>query len=77
VGHFDDAFTSRIHHKFGYPDFTEEDRKKIWKSFTEKLEKDRGDYIRLAIDAKEFIESSAKMKAAKWNGREIRNGMLL
>jgi hypothetical protein len=43
----------------------------------DKLQKDRGDYIRLSIDAKEYIESSKMMKAVKWNGREIRNGKLL
>jgi len=76
VGQFDDAFTSRIHHKFQYPDFTDEDRKTIWKSFMEKLEKERGTSIRLAIDAKEYLANSKEMEQVKWNGREIRNGKL-
>ncbi|KAL3421222.1 ATPase family AAA domain-containing protein 3B 1 [Phlyctema vagabunda] len=74
IGHFDDAFTSRIHHKFRYPDFTDEDRKKIWKSFMDKLDKERGGYIRLGIDAREYLESSKEIEQVKWNGREIRNG---
>lgn len=73
IGSFDDAFISRIHFQLGYPDFTDENRRKVWQTFIDKLERERGDYIRLKIDAKEYLDGK-EMKAVKWNGREIRNG---
>ncbi|KAF2091476.1 hypothetical protein K490DRAFT_32941 [Saccharata proteae CBS 121410] len=72
VGKFDDAFISRIHVQLYYPDFTESDRRKIWQTFIDKLERERGDYIRLNIDAKEYLDGK-ELKSVKWNGREIRN----
>jgi len=74
VGSFDDAFISRIHIKLYYPNFTDEERQKVWKTFTDKLARDRGDYMRMNIDAKEYLASQA-MRSLQWNGREIRNGM--
>ncbi|KAL4894971.1 hypothetical protein BDV59DRAFT_174221 [Aspergillus ambiguus] len=72
VGTFDDAFISRIHVQLYYSDFTTEERQLVWKTFTDKLARERGDYIRLNIDAKEYIRC-AEVRALKWNGREIRN----
>ncbi|OLN96128.1 ATPase family AAA domain-containing protein 3B 1 [Colletotrichum chlorophyti] len=72
VGSFDDAFISRIHVQLYYPDFTDEERQKVWKTFIDKLGRERGDTLRLTIDAKEYIESTKKHDV-KWNGREIRN----
>jgi SpoVK/Ycf46/Vps4 family AAA+-type ATPase len=76
VGHFDDAFISRIHVQIFYPDFTDDERQQVWKTFIKKLDDERGHYLRLTIDAKEYIEGKA-IKAVKWNGREIRNGKSL
>jgi hypothetical protein len=73
VGSFDDAFISRVHIQLYYPDFTDEQRQQVWKTFIDKLATDRGDYMRLNIDAKEYLRG-ADMRALKWNGREIRNG---
>lgn len=73
VGSFDDAFISRIHVQLYYPDFDDESRQKVWQTFIDKLDRERGDYIRLNIDAKEYLEGK-ELKAVKWNGREIRNG---
>lgn len=73
VGMFDDAFISRVHVQLYYPDFTDEERQRIWKTFIDKLAKEKGNYIRLNIDAKEYIRG-AELKSLKWNGREIRNG---
>lgn len=73
VGSFDDAFISRIHVKLYYQDFTESQRQQVWQTFIDRLAQDRGDYMRLNIDAKEYLRSS-HVKAMKWNGREIRNG---
>ena len=73
VGTFDDAFISRIHIQLYYADFSDEERQQIWKTFTDKLARERGDYMRLNMDAKEYLRHE-KVKAIKWNGREIRNG---
>lgn len=75
VGAFDDAFMSRVHIQLYYPEFTEKEREMVWKTFTDKLQRERGDTIRLNIDAKEYIRG-ADMRAVEWNGREIRNGKL-
>lgn len=75
VGSFDDAFISRIHVHLYYPDFDEESRAKVWKTFIDKLERERGDYIRLSLKAEEYIEGD-EIKAVKWNGRDIRNGKI-
>lgn len=76
VGAFDDAFISRIHVQLFYPEFTDEQRQLVWKTFIKKLARERGDYIRLNIDAKEYIQGK-EMRAVQWNGREIRNGKML
>lgn len=73
VGAFDDAFISRIHISLYYPDFTEEDRKQVWKTFFDKLEDERGDIMRVPIGTKDYTEGQ-EVRALKWNGREIRNG---
>ena len=73
VGSFDDAFISRIHVKIYYPDFTDDQRRQVWKTFVDKLNRERGDYMRLSPDAKYYMKGK-EMKAVKWNGREIRNG---
>ncbi|KAF2258988.1 P-loop containing nucleoside triphosphate hydrolase protein [Lojkania enalia] len=72
IGSFDDAFISRIHVQLYYPDFDEDSRRKVWQTFIDKLQHERGDYLRLNIDAKEYLEGK-ELKAVKWNGREIRN----
>lgn len=72
VGHFDDAFIPRIHVQIFYPDFTDDERQQVWKTFTNKLSHQRGHYLRLTIDARVFIGGNA-VKAVKWNRREIRN----
>jgi SpoVK/Ycf46/Vps4 family AAA+-type ATPase len=72
VGAFDDAFISRIHVKLYYPEFTDSERQRVWQTFIDKLARDRGQRIRVSIDAKEFIRGKA-MREVRWNGREIRN----
>lgn len=68
-----DAFISRIHVQLFYKDFTDEERQKVWMTFVTKLTKERGKYIRITMDAKDYIRG-AEIRAVKWNGREIRNG---
>ncbi|KAI1383576.1 P-loop containing nucleoside triphosphate hydrolase protein [Hypoxylon trugodes] len=72
VGLFDDAFVSRVHLQLYYPDFDDDQRRQVWQTFIDKLAKERGDYMRLNVDAKDYIRG-AEMRALKWNGREIRN----
>ncbi|KAJ4982815.1 hypothetical protein SVAN01_11688 [Stagonosporopsis vannaccii] len=72
VGSFDDAFLSRIHVQLYYPDFEETDRRRVWQTFIDKLLRERGEYVRLNIDAKEYLDAK-ELRAVKWNGREIRN----
>lgn len=73
VGTFDEAFVSRIHIQLFYPDFTDNERQRIWKTFIDKLERERGDFVRLSLKAEEYLQGD-QVKAVRWNGREIRNG---
>ncbi|KLU88125.1 hypothetical protein MAPG_07112 [Magnaporthiopsis poae ATCC 64411] len=72
IGSFDDAFMSRIHVHLRYPEFTDDDRKRVWQTFMNKLKKERGDTMRLTMDAKDYVNGK-EMRKLKWNGREIRN----
>lgn len=45
-------------------------------TFVNKFTKDRGKYMRVSMDAKDYIKGK-EVQAIKWNGREIRNGMLI
>lgn len=44
VGHFDDAFMSRIHVIIHYKTLSVEDRRKIWAQFFDKLEEERDEF---------------------------------
>ncbi|KAI0190854.1 P-loop containing nucleoside triphosphate hydrolase protein [Astrocystis sublimbata] len=72
VGSFDDAFISRVHVQLYYPDFDDNQRQQIWKTFIDKLADERGDSMRLHIKAKDYIRGR-EIQELKWNGREIRN----
>ncbi|KAK8075519.1 ATPase [Apiospora hydei] len=72
VGPFDDAFISRVHVQLYYPEFTDEQRQRVWQTFVSNLESDRKGYMRLSYAAKEYIRESKKSDL-KWNGWEIRN----
>ncbi|TLD11882.1 hypothetical protein PspLS_11309 [Pyricularia sp. CBS 133598] len=72
VGSFDDAFISRIHVQLRYPPFKDEERQKVWQTFISKLDRDRGDTMRLNLNAREYIEGK-EIRDLQWNGREIRN----
>ncbi|KAK4230041.1 hypothetical protein QBC38DRAFT_507749 [Podospora fimiseda] len=62
VGHFYDAFTSRIH----------EYRRLIWEGFFAKLKRERPD-IKVSRRAREYVLKSNEIISLNWNGREIRN----
>lgn len=74
IGTSDEAVWSRIHATIYYDDFEKTARRKIWDTYFKKLKEDRGREIVMSEEARDFIESP-KMEEAKWNGREIRNGM--
>ncbi|XXH00048.1 hypothetical protein Hte_006389 [Hypoxylon texense] len=76
VGHFDEAFMSRIHIAIGYLSLDEEARGQIWDNLFRKLKDDHkhgGPEIRYEYDAKEYVKRSKEIKMLEWNGREIRN----
>ncbi len=73
VGSFDDAFVSRIHVSLYYRDFTEDDRRKIWTTFFNKLAKDRKNVMHVPVETI-FYATGTEVASLKWNGREIRNG---
>ncbi|KAL8673281.1 MAG: hypothetical protein Q9168_002279 [Polycauliona sp. 1 TL-2023] len=77
VGHFDEAFKSRIHVSLYYPSLSKRSTLKIWKMNLERLSKNKKafevesdeiyDYAR-----RQFRELKAKGKTT-WNGRQIKN----
>lgn len=74
VGSFDEAFASRIHVHLHYGDLEDEGRTTIWNNLFEKLESEK-DNIMILYQAKEYVRHDSALKALKWNGRQIRNGM--
>lgn len=73
VGHIDEAFISRVHVVIGFEKLDPERRKAIWRSFLDKLARDREGQIRVAPSAIGFLLGK-EMCELDWNGREIRNG---
>lgn len=56
-----------------YSDFTDDERQQVWMTFMQKLARERGKFMRISMDAKDYIRSN-EVRSVKWNGREIRNG---
>lgn len=75
VGHFDDAFISRIHVIIRYGNLKEDDRRKIWEQFFDKLTDERQDFI-ITRRAKQYVLEDEVISKIEWNGREIRNGIV-
>jgi hypothetical protein len=78
VGHFDEAFMSRIHLSLGYEKLDDNARKKIWDNLFRKLGDDskRGaPQINYEYDAKQYVKTK-EVQSLEWNGREIRNGTI-
>lgn len=73
VGHFDDAFISRIHVVIKYDPLSEDNRRQIWTQFFDKLTDERQDFI-ITGRAKQYVLEDDIIKKLEWNGREIRNG---
>ena len=75
VGHFDDAFISRIHVVIRYDSLDANDREKIWSNFFTKLKNQRGKTIEISGRARRYVLKDEEMTTIPWNGREIRNGI--
>ncbi|OAK94707.1 P-loop containing nucleoside triphosphate hydrolase protein [Phaeosphaeriaceae sp. SRC1lsM3a] len=76
VGHFDEAFMSRIHVAVGYDPLDDKAREQIWDTFFKKLKdnhRNGGPKIDYDYDAKQYVRKSEDVKNLQWNGREIRN----
>ncbi|KAI0428899.1 P-loop containing nucleoside triphosphate hydrolase protein [Xylaria sp. FL1042] len=72
---FDNAFTSRIHVALHYGALTDTDRERIWMHSFERLERDAGGRVHVAVTAREYAWQSADVRSLRWNGREIRNAL--
>ncbi|KAI1129035.1 hypothetical protein F5Y10DRAFT_161676 [Nemania abortiva] len=72
VGAFDEAFMSRINLQIHYPEFSDEDRDKVWDSFFQKLEEERETTMRIPPSTRDYPKLQ-EIRELKWNGREIRN----
>ncbi len=78
VGHFDEAFMSRIHVSIGYERLDDKAREQIWENLFRKLKEDHkngGPEISYEYEAKQYVKKNEDIKKLQWNGREIRNGM--
>ena len=72
VGHFDDAFMSRIHVIIYYDKLSADDRRKIWEQFFDKLCDEREEFV-ITGRAKAYVLEDEIVSKMEWNGREIRN----
>jgi hypothetical protein len=76
VGHFDEAFKSRIHVSLYYPPLDKKSTLKVWKMNINRLiEQKRIDveYDSIAEYAKQHYKALFKAKRTTWNGRQIKN----
>lgn len=77
VGHFDEAFKSRIHVSLYYPQLDEDTSIQIWKMNLRRLleNKKQLDVDRKAIKryARKHYSNLEKAKRGPWNGRQIKN----
>ncbi|KAI1326173.1 hypothetical protein F5Y16DRAFT_239033 [Xylariaceae sp. FL0255] len=72
---FDAAFTSRIHVALHYGPLTDSDRERIWITGFERLERDAGGRVRVAMAARTYVWRDHEVRKLRWNGREIRNAL--
>ena len=77
VGHFDEAFKSRIHVSLYFPQLDEETTIKIWKMNLERLVNNKKhievDGKAIKKYAKKHYMHLSKAKRGPWNGRQIKN----
>ncbi|KAI0513289.1 hypothetical protein F5B22DRAFT_611975 [Xylaria bambusicola] len=79
---FDSAFLSRIHVALHYKNLRDEDRERIWLNTFERLHRESNGTVRISTAARNELlgstdgnDMSNRIRALKWNGREIRNAM--
>ena len=77
VGHFDEAFKSRIHVALYYPPLDEKSAMQVWKMNLQRLIEQRhnfdADVKGIIKYAKRHYRTLEKSKRATWNGRQIKN----
>ena len=77
MGHFDEAFKSRIHVSLYYPPLDKESTMQIWKMNLNRLvaNKQHLEFDRKKIEsyAKQHYKELTKSNRATWNGRQIKN----
>lgn len=77
VGHFDEAFKSRIHVALYYPPLDEKSAMEIWKMNLQRLIEHRHNFDaevkEITKYAKRHYRTLEKSKRATWNGRQIKN----
>lgn len=72
VGAFDDALISRVNVVLHY-EFDELKRQDVWATFFRKLERERGQLIKVPYSTREYARHDPELRRLEWNGREIRN----
>ena len=77
VGQIDDAILSRVSVVLQYDHLSDDTRKKIWRSFFAKVQReaDRPGTEKVEINkyAQQYVLNDPEVKNLQWNGREIRN----
>ena len=77
VGHFDEAFKSRIHVALYYPPLDEKSAMQVWKMNLQRLVEQKhnfdADVKGIIKYAKRHYRTLEKSKRATWNGRQIKN----
>ena len=77
VGHFDEAFKSRIHVALYYPPLDEESAMQIWKMNLQRLIEQKhnfdADVKGITKYARRHYRTLEKSKRTTWNGRQIKN----
>ena len=77
VGHFDEAFKSRIHVSLYYPPLDEKSTMQVWKMNLRRLAESRQDleidHKAIKIHARKHFKDLAESKSTNWNGRQIKN----
>lgn len=77
VGHFDEAFKSRIHVALYYPPLDEESAMQVWKMNLQRLIEQKhnfdADVKGITKYARRHYRTLEKSKRTTWNGRQIKN----
>ena len=79
VGQIDDAISSRVSIVLQYDHLSDETRKKIWRSFFAKVQRETGlpgtEKVEINKYAQQYVLNDPEVKDLQWNGREIRDAL--